>query len=121
MTEKDDLTEWFHEMALHTHEELIVLASWENMGCLQRHIARCIPEYPLSDELNVIEFADAVHEFSRNESARNKATMAALIEADEMFKANGKEKAIEVLKAFASSCPWVLFQEAALNQATHYM
>jgi len=120
MTDRDSLTEWFHELAAHTHEELLALASPKNVGQLQRHVARSTPEYPLLGELSASEFAEAVSEFRQNESAWNRATMAALIKADEMFKADRKEEAAESLEAFAASCPWALFQEAALNQATHY-
>jgi hypothetical protein len=120
MTERDSLTEWFHELATHTHEELLTLASPENIEQLKRHVAKSTPEYPLPDGISAIEFAEAVSEFRRNESAWNRATMAALIQADEMFKADRKEEAAESLEAFAASCPWALFQEAVLNQATHY-
>jgi hypothetical protein len=46
--------------------------------------------------------------------------MKALIKADDLFKAGCVTEAVEVLHTFASSCPWSLFKEVALDQATHY-
>jgi len=120
MTERDSLTEWFHELAEHSHEELRELASPENIEQLQKHVARSTPEHLLPDQLNASEFASAVVEFRRNESAWNRATMTALIKADDLFKAGHKAQAAESLKEFATSCPWTLFQEVVLNQTTHY-
>ncbi len=120
MTERDSLTEWFHELAELQNEELLVLASSENIEKLQKHVARSTPAYLLPDRLSAGEFAEAVIEFRRNESSWNRATMAALIKAEDLFKAGNKAQAAESLVAFAASCPWVLFQEVALNQATHY-
>lgn len=120
MTERDSLTEWFHELAEHSHDELLKLSSPENISQLQVHVTRSTPEYPLPDRLSASEFAEAVANFRRNESAWNRATMAAIFRADDLFKAGCKAEAAESLEAFAASCPWALFQEAALNQSTHY-
>lgn len=120
MTERDSLTEWFHELASHSHDELLRLASPDAIAKLQVHVAWSTPEYPLPAELSPKEFADAVLEFRRNESAWNRATQSALFAADELYNGGDSAAAASELEAFASSCPWALFKEVALNQATHY-
>lgn len=120
MTDRDSLTEWFHALAEHPHDELIELASSENIEQFQKHVARSTPKYPLPAALSASEFAEAVFRLRRNESAWNKAAMAALIKADDLSKAGFVAEAVKSLEAFASSCPWALFKEVALNQATNY-
>jgi hypothetical protein len=120
MTDRDSLTEWFHALADQPHEELLRLGSPETIAQFRTHVARSTPGHPLPGELNASEFAEAVVEFRRNESAWNRATMAAIIKADDLFNSGKTAEAAESLKAFAASCPWALFKEAALNQATHY-
>lgn len=120
MNERDNLTEWFHELADNSHEELLRLASSEAIAKLQAHVARSTPEFPLPDELSPHEFADAVLQFRRNESAWNRATQAALFKADDLHTDGRSAEAAGSLEDFASTCPWALFKEVALNQATHY-
>lgn len=120
MPERDSLTEWFHSLAERPDNELVRLASPENIAQLQMHVSLSTPDYPLPDALSSIEFAQAIVEFRRNESAWNKATMAAIIQAEDLVEAGGNAKAAALLEAFAASCPWALFKEVALNQATHY-
>lgn len=121
MTDRDSLTEWFHALADQPHGELLRLASPKAIAKFRAHVARSTPGHPLPDELSASEFAEAVVEFRRNESAWNRATMAAMIKADDMFKTGRTTEAAASLEAFANSCPWALFKEAALNQANHYM
>ena len=120
MTQRDGLTEWFHALAEHPEDELVKLASPENIAQLQMHVALSTPGYPLPVALSPGEFAEAVVEFRRNESAWNRATMTAIIEAEDLFKAGYNAKAAASLQAFAASCPWALFKEVALHQALHY-
>lgn len=120
MTKQDSHTNWFHELALHQHDELLALASPENIVRLQMHAAISTPEYPLPKLLSAGEFAEAVIEFSRNETSWNRATMDAITKADDLFNTGCKAEAAETLEAFAASCPWALFKEVAIDQAAHY-
>lgn len=120
MAERDSLTDWFHALAEHSADALVGLATDENIALLRLHISRSTPDYPLPEQFEATEFAKAVTTFRENESAWNRAVMAALIKADDLFKAGSISEAAETLHAFASSCPWALFKEVALNQATHY-
>jgi hypothetical protein len=120
MAQRDGLTQWFHDLAEQPEDALIKLASPQNIAQLQTHVALNTPDYPLPSWLSPSEFAQAVVGFRHNESAWNKATMAAIIQADDLFKAGSTAKATALLEAFAASCPWALFKEAALDQATHY-
>lgn len=120
MTERDSLTGWFHSLAENTPDALATLASQKNIDLLRLHVSRSTPDYLLPETLEPSEFAETVLAFRQNESSWNRATMAALIKADDLFKAGSAIAASESLKAFAASCPWSLFKEAALNQATHY-
>jgi hypothetical protein len=121
MTERDSLTNWFHSLADNPLDELVALASQANIELLRIHVSRSTPDYPLPAALGPSEFAEAVIALRQNESSWNRATMDALIKADDLFKAGRIAEAAESLQVFASSCPWSLFKEAALNQATHYM
>jgi hypothetical protein len=77
----------------------------ENIGQLQRHVARSTLEWPLSNEPSVGEIAEAVSDWWRNEGAWNRATMAALIKAEETFKSDRKEDAAKSLDAFPCAMP----------------
>jgi hypothetical protein len=120
MTERDALTDWFHSLAENSADALLELASQENIDQLRLHVARSTPRYPLPEALDPKQFAEAVLAFRESESSWNRATMKALIKADDLFKAGCVTEAAEVLHAFASSCPWSLFKEVVLDQATHY-
>jgi hypothetical protein len=120
MSKRDSLTDWFHALAEHPADALAGLATSENIALLQLHVSRSTPDYPLPETIEATEFAETVITFRKNESAWNHAVMAALIKADELFKAGSISEAAETLFAFAASCPWSLFKEVALNQATHY-
>ena len=121
MKERDSLTDWFHALAENSFDALIRLASSENIDLLRLHVSRSTPEHLLPEALDASEFAETVAAFRKNERLWNHATMTAMIKSDGLYKAGRKAEAAEVLNAFSSSCPWSLFKEAALNQATHYM
>lgn len=120
LTERDSLTDWFHALSGQSHDQLLKLASPETIAKFRLHATRSVPSHPLPDDLSASAFAEAVAEIRQNERAWNQATMAALAEADDLFNAGDSDKAVTALEAFAACCPWVLFQEVALDQASHY-
>ncbi|NTV95676.1 MAG: hypothetical protein HGA75_09700 [Thiobacillus sp.] len=117
---RDSLTEWFHELAKLSEEELRAEASPENIDMLRLHIERSVPAYALPAEISKDEFAESVQEFRRNESSWNRAVMASLVKAGDLFNEGLAYEAVDELHRFAASCPWALFQEVALNQAALY-
>lgn len=119
-SDRDSLTEWFHELAKLGQNELRDQVSSNNLDKLRAHIERSVPEYGLPSDLTKERFAEVVHELRKNESAWNRAAMASLIKADDLFKDGLAYEAVQELHSFAASCPWSLFKEAALNQATQY-
>jgi hypothetical protein len=118
---RDSLTEWFHQLASLEHSELVQKASIDNQEKLRLHIERSVLECEIPTGLTEQQFANTVLDFRKNESAWNHAVMASLIKADELFKEGLAGEAVSELHRFASSCPWALFREVALNQATHYI
>ena len=120
MSERDSLTDWFHALAERSSDALVGLATVENIALLRLHVSRSTPDYPLPDTFETSDFAEAVVNFRESESAWNRAVMAALIKADDLFHEGSISEAAETLHAFAASCPWALFKGVALNQATHY-
>ena len=120
MNERDALIEWFHALSSHSSSELENLASLENIELLRIHIDRSIPEYSLPSEFEPSEFSEAVASFRQSESSWNRATQLAIVKADDLFKAGHADEAARSLRAFAASCPWLVFKEAALNQADYF-
>ncbi|MBW8330199.1 MAG: hypothetical protein K0M48_13920 [Thiobacillus sp.] len=119
-SDRDSLTEWFHELANLSQDEIRDQATPANLDTLRLHIQRSVPECSLPPDLTREQFAEVVYEFRKNEKSWNQATMASLIRADDLFKEGLVHEAVQELHRFAASCPWSLFKEVALNQATYY-
>jgi hypothetical protein len=120
MAELDDLTAWFHALAELPHDELIRQASPDTISRLQTHAARNILGYPIRSAMNPEDFAATVLALRHSEGSWNRATMAAILKAEDLHNAGQKAEAAASLEAFAKTCPWLLFQEVALDQGSHY-
>jgi len=80
-----DLAEWFHELASKGRDSLVREASVANREKLRLHITTSLPGSLPPADSNSERFADYVLEMRANEKAWNQTTMAALIEADDLF------------------------------------
>lgn len=109
--------DWFHQLAELGSDQIAVRFSPENLARLQAHVALCLDGAELPGIKTPAQFAETVLDLRANESDWNRATMSAIIRADDLMLAGQTEEAVQVLLAFAASCPWASFREAAENQA----
>lgn len=108
---------WFHQLAELDRDEIARRCSPENLARLQDHLALCLQGAEPPGIMEPAQFAETVLDLRSNERDWNRATMAAIIRADDLMLAGQTEEAVQVLLAFAASCPWTLFRETAKNQA----
>lgn len=117
-TRRKASTEWFHELAELGREEIAGRWTPEIERRLAVHVALCLRDVGMPAVRTPEQFAEVVLDLRDNESGWNRATMAAIIRADDLVLAGQKEEAVHVLDAFAASCPWVLFCEVVQDQAS---
>lgn len=120
---EDDLsaqTEWFHQFAKQSVDEIAQQASDENRARFLRYAITSLPNHRPPEGLLPEEFAKLVIDLRENERGWNQALMSALIKAEDLHKSQDSQGAVSLLKEFSDSCPWKLFQEVAQGQAFHY-
>lgn len=108
---------WFHQLAELGADQIAARFSTESLARLQAHVALCLDGAGLPGICSPTQFAETVLDLRANESDWNRATMSAIIQADDLMLAGQTEEAVQVLQAFAASCPWTLFREVAEDQA----
>jgi hypothetical protein len=113
-------TEWFHEFAKQSVDQIALQANEANRSLFARYATTSLPNHSPPEGQSPEEFARTVHELRENERQWNRALMSALIKSDDLYKAKDRKGAISVLESFAASCPWELFQEVARDQAFNY-
>ena len=113
-------TDWFHQFAEQSVDQLALQANEKNRALFALYVATSLPNHTPPESQPPEEFARTVRELRENESQWNRALMSALIKADDLFKAQEWQSAISTLESFAESCPWKLFQEVARDQSVHY-
>jgi hypothetical protein len=109
--------DWFHRLADLGAEQIAARYSPESLARLKAHMALFLDGAELPVIWTPAQFAETVLDLRSNETDWNRATMWAIIRADDLMLAGQTEEAVQVLLAFAASCPWVSFREAAENQA----
>lgn len=109
--------DWFHSLAELGRDEIARRFSPVNLARLQAHVQLCLAGAELPWIGTPEQFAETVLDLRANESEWNRATMSAIIRADDLMLAGQAEEAVQVLQSFAASCPWLLFREVAQNQA----
>lgn len=109
--------DWFHQLAELGSDQIAARFSSASLARLQAHVVLCLDGAELPAIRTPAQFSETVLDLRANESDWNLATMSAIIRADDLMLAGQTEEAVEVLLSFAASCPWVLFREAAENQA----
>lgn len=109
--------DWFHQLAELGSDQIAARFSPASLARLQAHVVLCLDGAELPAIRTPAQFSETVLDLRANESDWNRATMSAIIRADDLMLAGQTEEAVEVLLSFAASCPWVLFREAAENQA----
>ena len=109
---------WFHGFAALDRDEIARLWTPEIERRLIDHVALCLTGVEMPGVRAPEQFAEMVLDLRSNEGDWNRATMAAIVRADDLVLAGQTEEAVQVLHAFASSSPWVLFREVALDQAS---
>lgn len=110
-------TEWFHSFAKLGRGELARRWTPEMERRLKDHVALCLTGVEMPGARMPEQFAEVVIDLRASESDWNRATMAAIIRADDLVLAGQTEEAVHVLHTFAAFCPWVLFREVAQDQA----
>ena len=113
-------TEWFHEFAKQSINQIALQANEANRAMFASYVATSLPNHGVPDDQPPEEFARTVHELLENEKQWNRALMSALIKSDDLYKSKDRKSAVSVLESFAASCPWQLFQEVAHDQASNY-
>ena len=113
-------TEWFHEFAKQSTDQIALQASEANRALFERFATSSLPDHRPAEGQSPEEFARTVHELRENERPWNRALMSALIKSDDLYKSKDWKSGISPLESFAESCPWVLFQEVARDQASNY-
>lgn len=113
-------TEWFHEFAKQSIDQIALQATEANRNLFSHYAATSLAKHKPPDGLAAEEFAHIVHELRENERRWNRALMSALIESQDLYRSQNQESAVSVLELFAASCPWRLFQQVALDQAYSY-
>jgi hypothetical protein len=109
--------EWFHMLSKTLEAEEVVVIEPTLQDDLARFVARQLPAHPLRSELTDAQFIDAVLSLRKNESSWNRALMQAIIKACDLAESGQPKQAAEDLKIFATTCPWIMFTEIAINQA----
>lgn len=110
--------EWFHGLANHDHREIARRCSPESLARLRSHWVLCLNGHPAPRDLTPQQFAEVVLDLRANERDWERAWMAAAVKADDLMLAGQTEEAVHALQAFAQSCPWRSFREAALHEAS---
>ena len=114
-------TEWFHEFARQSIDQIALQANEGNRSLFMRYATTSLPDHRPPEGQSPEEFARTVHELRENERQWNRALMSALIKSDDLYnKSKDWKGAISVLESFSASCPWELFQEVARDQASNY-
>lgn len=111
--------DWFHQLAELGSDQIAARFSPDSMVRLQTHVTLCLEGAELPGISRPAQFAETVLDLRANESDWNRATMSAIIRADDLMLAGRTEEAVQVLLTFAASCPWILFRAVAENQADH--
>jgi hypothetical protein len=119
-SELSQQTAWFHQFAKQSIDQLTLQATKENRKLFAQYVSTCLPSHTPPEGRSPQEFASTVIELRENESRWNHALMSALIEADDLYKAQEWQSAVTALQSFAESCPWKLFEEVARDQACNY-
>ena len=112
--------EWFHQFAKQSVDQLALQATEENRALFVQYASTCLPKHTPPAGQSSEEFARTVVELRENERQWNQALMSALIQADDLYKAQKWQSAVTTLQSFAESCPWKLFEEVARDQARNY-
>ena len=113
--------EWFHGFAQLGRDEMARQWTPEIEGRLREHVALCLTGIEMPGIRTPEQFAEVVIDLRANESDWDRATMAAIIRADDLALAGQTEEAVHVLHAFAASCPWKLFAAVARDQAARLL
>lgn len=113
-------TEWFHEFAKQSLDQLALQATEENRALFSQYVNSSLPKHTPPSDQAPEEFAHAVIELRENERQWNQALMSALVRADDHHRAQDWQSAVAALQSFAESCPWKLFAEVAQDQACNY-
>lgn len=113
--------EWFHQLAALPPDELAQQASPANQDAFAAFVLAHLPGNEAPPNRSPEEFVTLILQLRHSEKRWNQALMAALIEADDLFKAGDPSKAASQLQSFADGCPWQTFQQVALDQSSRYM
>lgn len=116
---RDDQVEWFHQLAALSEGELLAWAGTDYVSDLAEFVRNHVADYSIPERATPREIVALVVGLRGNEREWNHALQAALIRADDV-KDTSRSEAKQVLRAFAVNCPWVLFKEVAVNQASWY-
>ncbi len=115
-----DLVDWFHAFAKRSVEQLAQLADEEHRSRFRQYVVESLPGHSPPDSLSPDVFAQSVVALRDNERKWNQALMAALTDADDLHRSGATQECVEILRAFAESCPWRRFAEVARRQAAAY-
>lgn len=115
---RDVSVDWFHQLAGGDRDEIARRFTPESLARFQAHVALYLEGAEVPRIRTPEQFAETVLDLRANESGWNRATMSAIIQADDLLLAGQTEEAVQVLLTFAASCPWLLFREVAKNQAS---
>jgi hypothetical protein len=116
---RDDQVEWFHQLAALSEGELLAWAGTDYVSDLAEFVRNHVADYSVPERATSRQIVAFVVGLRGNEREWNHALQAALIQA-EYVKDTSRSEAKQVLNAFAVNCPWVLFKEVAVNQASWY-
>lgn len=113
-------TEWFHQFAKQSTEQIAIQATENNRTLFRRYVIASLPGHTPPSEQSPEQFACAVVDLRENERKWNQALMSAIIHADDLYKSHDSQGAVAALESFADSCPWKLFHDVAKNHASNY-
>lgn len=116
----DQLIGWLHENAAVPLDGLAASVNEEQRCTLLALISTCFPSTILREGLSPEEFAQTVYALRENEGEWNRALANAILKADELYSRQDRAGAVEELHQFARQCPWLPYQEIALNQLERY-
>lgn len=114
-----DQVEWFHQLAALPKGELLAWAGTESVSDLAEFVRNHVADCSVPERAPPREIVAFVVGLRGNEREWNRALQAALIRADDI-KETSRDEAKQVLQAFAVDCPWALFKEVAVDQASWY-
>ena len=118
--DRDEQVEWFHDLASLVEAGRVNLGELVLRTEISEFVTQHLPSHTLPVGMTDAECMNAVRILRENESSWNRALMRAISEACDLAASGEPQRAAEDLRAFASICPWVLFAEVAMNQASHF-